>query len=222
MTPTEHAAPERVRLPRDQRRALLLQAALAAFSEKGYHATAMDDIADRAGVSKPVLYQHFDSKLELYLAIANQVRDEIVATVETALSSTSDNSERIAATLDAFFEFVDRPGSGYPLILASDMGGEPAVAAVLQEAQMGCAQAVGRVLQEQTDLSWDECVLLGVGLVAHVQAVARHWLETGSSMPRQHAADLAMTLLWRGVGFMPQVGSGSAAEVVSRRTGAAG
>src|SRR5690606_37925629 len=50
----------RVRLPRGERRALLLEAALDAFSEKGYHATAMDDIADRAGVSKPVLYQHFD------------------------------------------------------------------------------------------------------------------------------------------------------------------
>ncbi|MDO5739115.1 MAG: TetR/AcrR family transcriptional regulator [Ornithinimicrobium sp.] len=223
MTGQDLAPPaSRVRLPHGERRALLLKAALTAFSENGYHATAMDDIANRAGVSKPVLYQHFDSKLDLYLALAHQARDTIISTVEAALASTSDNAERIAATIDAFFEFIDRPDSGYPLILASDMGSEPAVAAVLDEAQHGCAAAVGRVLQEQTDLTWEECVLLGIGLVNQVQAAARHWYESGSAVPRQQAANLVMTLAWRGIGYMPPLGTGSAAEVVSRRSSQSG
>ncbi|MFX0538288.1 TetR/AcrR family transcriptional regulator [Ornithinimicrobium sp. Y1847] len=225
MTPPEATRPDsggRVRLPRDERRALLLDAALDAFSQQGYHATAMDDIAERAGVSKPVLYQHFDSKLALYLAIAVRVRDEIVSTIENALASTTDNSEKMAATLAAFFEFIDRPRSGYPLILASDMGGEPAVAQVLAETQLGCAEAVGRLLQEQTDLGREECVMLGMALVGQVQAVAVHWLESGSTMPRQHAVDLVVTLAWRGIAAMPRVGVGSAAEVVSRHGGQAG
>jgi len=56
-------------LPKDQRRAQLLDAASEVFTTRGYHAAAMDDIADAAGVSKPVLYQHFESKLDLYLAL---------------------------------------------------------------------------------------------------------------------------------------------------------
>lgn len=206
----------RTRLPRRERRALLLDAAMGAFSENGYHATAMDDIADRAGVSKPVLYQHFDSKLDLYLALAAQVRDGIVSTVEQALGSTGDNAARLRAAVMAFFTFVERPDSGYPLIMASDMGGEPAVAQILQEARVGCAQAVGRVLQEQTDLLWEDCVLLGMALVGQVQTAAMHWIDAGSRLDRQHAADLLLTVIWRGLGAMPQVEEGSAAEVVAR------
>ncbi len=71
MTPMSNSekVDSRVRLPRDERRALLLNAALEVFTVSGYHAAAMDEIADRAGVSKPVLYQHFPSKLDLYLAL---------------------------------------------------------------------------------------------------------------------------------------------------------
>ena len=57
------------RMPRSERRAQLLEAAQAVFVAQGYHAAAMDEIADRAGVSKPVLYQHFPGKLDLYLAL---------------------------------------------------------------------------------------------------------------------------------------------------------
>ena len=62
------------RLPRDERRGQLLIAASEVFVDRGYHAAGMDEIADRAGVSKPVLYQHFSSKLELYLAVLAAAR----------------------------------------------------------------------------------------------------------------------------------------------------
>jgi AcrR family transcriptional regulator len=212
--------PPRVRLPRDERRALLLQAALAAFAEQGYHATAMDDIADRAGVSKPVLYQHFDSKLDLYVALAERVRDDVVETVRAALGSTSENELRIAASLAAFFEFVDRPGSGYPLVLASDMGAEPAVAAILEDVQRGCAEAIGRVIQDETDLGWEQAALLGVAISSQVQAVARHWYETRPPISRQEAIELLLTLVWRGIGHVPQ--AGGPGDAVSEEQGRAG
>lgn len=194
----------RIRLPRGERRALLLAAALAAFSDKGFHATAMDDIAERAGVSKPVLYQHFDSKLELYVALAAQVCDDIVRTIEGALESTADNGERIAACLHAYFEFVDRPASGYPLVFSSDMGTDPAVAPLLEGAGTRCGEAIGRVLQDETELGWDECVLLGNTLVGMAQAAARHWVESGSSIPLEHAVRLVSSLSWKGMGSLPQ------------------
>ncbi len=215
----------RVRLPRGERRALLLEAALGAFSEKGYHATAMDDIAERAGVSKPVLYQHFDSKLDLYLGLAGRVCDDVVAMIEDALASTTDNGERIGACLHGFFELVDRPGSGYQLVFDSDMGGEPAVADLLDNARQRCAEAIGRVVQEQSPLRWSECVLLGTTLVGMAQSAARHWVESGSTLPREDAADLVATLAWRGMGYVPQVedeGPDHAAEPVAGGGGTPG
>ncbi|MFT6564472.1 MAG: AcrR family transcriptional regulator, partial [Actinomycetes bacterium] len=70
-----------------------MQAALHIFTTKGYHAAAMDDIAERAGVSKPVLYQHFSSKLELYLALLDLGSKELIAKLAEALDSTRDNGQ---------------------------------------------------------------------------------------------------------------------------------
>src|SRR3954447_5026873 len=83
-----------VRLPRSARRKQLLAAAQQVFVAQGYHAAAMDDIADRAGVSKPVLYQHFPGKLDLYLALLDTHCDGLVAKVHDAMRGTSDNKER--------------------------------------------------------------------------------------------------------------------------------
>ena len=74
----EEQRPRGGRLPRKQRRAQLLESALEVFVRQGYHAAAMDDIAERAGVSKPVLYQHFPGKLELYLALLDTSCELIV------------------------------------------------------------------------------------------------------------------------------------------------
>src|SRR3982750_2785351 len=95
------------RLPRNARRAQLLDAALEVFVAQGYHAAAMDDIAERAGVSKPVLYQHFPGKLELYLALLDTHCDAIIAKVRDAMLATNDNKERVKGAVRAYFDFVD-------------------------------------------------------------------------------------------------------------------
>src|SRR3712207_9276320 len=87
-----------VRLPRSARRKQLLGAAQEVFVAQGYHAAAMDDIAERAGVSKPVLYQHFPGKLDLYLALLEQSSDRIIDATRGALASTQDNKLRVLAT----------------------------------------------------------------------------------------------------------------------------
>src|SRR5207253_5880392 len=87
------------RLPRSARRQQLLAAAQQVFVAQGYHAAAMDDIAERAGVSKPVLYQHFPGKLELYLALLDTQAEALTAAVTGALASTDDNRERIHGVL---------------------------------------------------------------------------------------------------------------------------
>src|SRR5512138_3470289 len=105
-----HTAGRPIRLPRSARRKQLLAAAQQVFVAQGYHAAAMDDIADRAGVSKPVLYQHFPGKLELYLALLDESAEKLTAIVRDALSSTTENRERVPATFRAFFDFVGDEG----------------------------------------------------------------------------------------------------------------
>ena len=87
------------RLPRDERRGQLLGAASEVFVDRGYHAAGMDEIADRAGVSKPVLYQHFSSKLELYLAVLARHVENLVSGVRQALRTTTDNRQRLRAAV---------------------------------------------------------------------------------------------------------------------------
>ena len=95
-----------VRLPRSARRKQLLAAAQEVFVAQGYHAAAMDDIAERAGVSKPVLYQHFPGKLELYLALLDTHAEVLVGKIRSAMIATTDNKERVDGANRAYFEFV--------------------------------------------------------------------------------------------------------------------
>src|SRR2546429_2934924 len=115
------------RMPRSARRKQLLAAAQEVFVANGYHAAAMDDIAERAGVSKPVLYQHFPGKLDLYLALLDESVDTLVETVRDALRSNPDPKQRVAATFGAYFEYVGGKGQAYRLVFQSDLSNEPPV-----------------------------------------------------------------------------------------------
>src|SRR5438045_9035202 len=106
LTATSDTRPRSSRLPRHERRRQLLDAALEVFVATGYAAAAMDDIAERAGVSKPVLYQHFPGKLELYLALLDTHCDALVEKIRNAMTSTTDNKGRVAGANRAYFEFV--------------------------------------------------------------------------------------------------------------------
>src|SRR5713226_5482027 len=106
VTVTSATRPRGTRLPRLARRRQLLDAAMEVFVARGYHAAAMDEIADRAGVSKPVLYQHFPGKQELYLALLDESVDRLIDAVRTALRSTTDNRQRVNATFSAYFGYV--------------------------------------------------------------------------------------------------------------------
>src|SRR6476646_4674500 len=99
------------RLPKSARRAQLLEAAQATFVEYGYHSAAMDEIAERAGVSKPVLYQHFPGKLDLYLALIDHHRGLLEHAVFDDVAATTDNKQRVIACVGAYFEFVARQGA---------------------------------------------------------------------------------------------------------------
>ena len=187
---------DKARLPRDERRAILLTAA-------GYHSAAMDEIADRANVSKPVLYQHFPSKLDLYLAVLDLHIDSLVFALQKAISSTPDNSKRVHATVVAYFEFIEKEGEAFRLLFESDMSVEPQVRERLNRMTYDCAAAVSAIISNDTGLPQEVAMLLGVGLIGYTQVTARHWLERDSKLSRQQAVELVENLMWRGISGFP-------------------
>ena len=203
MTATPDARPRGARLPRQARRRQLLGAAQEVFVSQGYHAAAMDEIAERAGISKPVLYQHFPSKLELYLALLDESVDALIDTVRSALSSTNDNKQRVAATFGAYFGFVAGAGGAYRLVFESDLSNEPAVRERLDRSMQECAEMISHVISEDTDIPADAAHLLSVGLVGTAQVSARYWLGSDRRIPQEEAEQLMARLAWRGISGWP-------------------
>ncbi|MCF3964135.1 TetR/AcrR family transcriptional regulator [Streptomyces fuscigenes] len=206
MEQTEAARPRGTRLPRHARRNQLLGAAQEVFVAQGYHAAAMDDIAERAGVSKPVLYQHFPGKLELYLALLDQHCESLLQAVRTALASTTDNKKRVEATMDAYFAYVEDEGGAFRLVFESDLTNESEVRERVDRVAMQCAEAISDVIAEDTGLSRDESMLLATGLGGVSQVVARYWLSSASPVPREQAVSLLTSLAWRGIAGFPLQG----------------
>ncbi|MGB6582520.1 MAG: TetR/AcrR family transcriptional regulator [Streptosporangiaceae bacterium] len=204
MTATSDTRPRSNRLPRHERRRQLLDAALEVFVSQGYHAAAMDEIAERAGVSKPVLYQHFPGKLELYLALLDESVDTLVETVRDALRSNPDPKQRVAATFGAYFEYVGGQGQAYRLVFESDLSNETAVRERLDRGTRKCADMVSQTVREDAGLSDDEAHLLSVGLVGMAQVTARYWLSTRDHIPREAAEQLVARLAWRGISGWPR------------------
>jgi AcrR family transcriptional regulator len=191
------------RLPRPARRRQLLGAARDVFVAQGYHAAAMDEIAERAGVSKPVLYQHFPGKLELYLALLDESVAELLSAVSAALASTADNSERVPATFRAFFDYVSGAGEAFRLVFESDLSNEPAVRERLERTMYECAEMVSEFIREDAGVSNEEADLLGMALVGMAQVSARYWLSTERTIDQRLAEDLLARLAWRGISGWP-------------------
>jgi AcrR family transcriptional regulator len=191
------------RLPRQERRVQLLESALEVFVAQGYHAAAMDDIAERAGVSKPVLYQHFPGKLDLYLALLDASCDQIVDNCRLALESTHDNKQRVLATMDVFYEYVAGDTGAFRLVFESDLTSEPAVREQVDRVTSECASMIASVIREDTGLTDEESRLLAVSLVGMAQVSARFWLSEASTISKADAAALVAGLAWRGIRGYP-------------------
>lgn len=195
--------PRGARLPRRERRAQLLDSALEVFVAHGYHAAAMDDIAERAGVSKPVLYQHFPGKLDLYLALLEKSCDVVIDNCRHALASTDDNKLRVEAAVKVFYSYVASASGGFRLVFESDLTNEPAVRELIDRVTSECAGMIAAVIQEDTGLPLEAARLLAVSLVGMAQVSARFWLSGAGSLTETEAVALVSGLAWRGIRGYP-------------------
>ena len=191
------------RMARPARRKQLLGAAQEVFVAQGYHAAAMDDIAERAGVSKPVLYQHFPGKLELYLALLEQHATGLVERVREALESTTNNKQRVAASVEAYFDFVDGDGEGFRLVFESDLRNDPVVRERVERMTQECVEAIAETIAHDTGLGPHEAQLLSVGLQGMAEVGARWWLSSADQIGRDRAIELLVGLAWRGISGAP-------------------
>ena len=204
MTVTSTTRPRGTRLPRLARRRQLLDAATEVFVARGYHAAAMDEIAERAGVSKPVLYQHFPGKQDLYLALLDESVDLLVEAVTGAVRSTNDNRQRVNATFAAYFGYVAEHKGTFKLVFESDFSSDPAVRARLDDATRVCADLISQVIREDAGLADDEAYLLAIGMLGMAQVSARYWLSTLDTIPQEAAEQLVARLAWRGISGWPR------------------
>lgn len=179
-------------------------AAQEVFVANGYHGAAMDEIAETAHVSKPVLYQHFPSKRELYLALLESHLASLTDLMLGALNSTTDNDERVQAVMRAYFQFIANDDQAHRLVFESDLINDPDVSARLETFNRTFADAIARVITEDTKLPHLEAQLLGRGLAGMAQVSARYWLETDGNLDLDVASDLIYRLAWRGISRFPK------------------
>jgi AcrR family transcriptional regulator len=191
------------RLPRRERRVQLLDSALEVFVAQGYHAAAMDDIAERAGVSKPVLYQHFPGKLDLYLALLDAACDDVIDNCRQALAATHDNKTRVAAAMAAFYAYVAADGGAFRLVFESDLTSEPAVREHVERVTTECAAMIADVIHDDTGLPGEASRLLAVSLVGMAQVSARFWISEAAGIDQAQAVELVSGLAWRGIRGYP-------------------
>jgi AcrR family transcriptional regulator len=196
----EGQASRGARLPRNARRAQLLAAAQDVFASNGYHAAGMDEIAERAGVSKPVLYQHFPGKLELYMALLDMHVDELIRRVTGAMENSTDNKVRVRNAVSAYFDFVDEESQAFRLVFESDLRGEPAVQDAIERATDVSVRAITATITADAGLDETRARLLAVGLVGASQVAARSWLAAHRPIPKEEAVALISTLTWKGIG----------------------
>ena len=202
--PARASGQRSARLPRDERRAQLLAAAQEVFVANGYHGAAMDEIAETAHVSKPVLYQHFPSKRELYLALLDSHLEALTELMLGAMNSTTDNKERVQAVMRAYFRFIDSDDQAHRLVFESDLINDADVSSRLETFNKTFAEAIARIIAEDTKLPLLEAQLLGRGLAGMAQVSARYWLETDGNLDLDVASDLIYRLAWRGISRFPK------------------
>ena len=143
MAPT--ASPERRRLPVAQRRELITDAAGRLFGERGYDGARLDEIAAAAGVTKPVLYRHFDSKRDLYLALLARHRDDLPSFVE-AIPREGSAEVRLRIGVEVWLAYVEEHDYAWRMLFR-DTGGGPEIAAFRREVQDRAREVIVAMLR---------------------------------------------------------------------------
>jgi AcrR family transcriptional regulator len=191
----------RLRMARAERRDQLIAVAEQEFVERGYGLASMDDVADRAGVTKPVLYDHFGSKDGLLAAILGQAGEELVAATLAATQGKSSSQEQLAAGLMAYFGVVERRRGAWSLLLREVAPGTLAADAVdiVRQSQGDLVAAAVAAHLPRPDPSL--AVVYAHVVTGAAERLAGVRLEDPTFTAEAATADL-MDVLWLGFGTL--------------------
>jgi AcrR family transcriptional regulator len=204
------AQPAGRRLPAARRRTQLLDVALEVFGSRGYHATSMEDIAEAAGVTKPVVYQHFPSKVELYRELIGLVGEELRTAVTAAATAEPAPFARVLAGFRAYFRFVGERNAAFRLLFGGGAREADEFAEVVRRVEDSIATTIADLIE--VDLGRPQRDLLGYAIVGLAEVTARQWVRRedeggrGPDPDRLSGDELAAQLadlVWAGLRGLP-------------------
>lgn len=186
------------RLGADERRAQLLDAALETFGEKGYTATSMNDVAGAAGVTKPVVYQHFDSKHHLYLELLSQTGAQLVAAIREAVASAGGPRQQVENAFHAYVDFFAESPARFTVLYGQGVRLDPSFATELAAIE-DISMAFTADMIEIAGLSRDDRLFVARSLVSILEGAVRRWIHSGAERDPAEVATLMSEVAWRGL-----------------------
>ncbi len=194
----------RRRLSAADRRTAILAAALEVFSERGFHGASLEDVAARDGISKALIYEHFDSKRELELALLETHVHELLGRVTAAITSADSEEERLRAGIDAFLRFVEERPVGWRLLFRNV--GDPDIAEGFAQLQGEVSRTIAALMvanapaefrTNQPDFE-QATEMTAHQLTGAVQSLA-NWWDDHRDVQRERVLEMAMDFAWLGL-----------------------
>jgi AcrR family transcriptional regulator len=186
------------RLPAARRRAQLLLVALEVFAERGFHPTSMNELAEAAGVTKPVLYQHFRSKRDLYRQVLTDVGDQLLDAITKATAAAETPREQAELGFAAYFRFVHDDRAAFAVLFGGGTRRDPEFASLVDRVEDAVADAIAALIDVE-GLSPTDRHRLAHGLVGLAEGTSRAWMADGAAESPEHLARLVTDLAWRGL-----------------------
>jgi AcrR family transcriptional regulator len=187
-----------MRLPADQRRIQLLEVARNRFAVQGFHATSMDEIAEAAGVTKPVLYQHFPSKRALYVELLDETGRELLAHLAEATGRAATGRERVEEGFRAYFNFAVSNRAAFRLLLGTSLRSDAEFASVVEEILTAVAETISTLIE--IPASDKQRLVLATALVGMAEVVSRRtFTEPSIDLDPDELARWISELAWFGL-----------------------
>jgi AcrR family transcriptional regulator len=197
------SVPMGMRLRAAERRAQLLGVARRLFARDGYRGASMESIAEAAGVTKPVLYQHFSSKRALYSALLANDLGRLTQELETAFSQAEDNEERLRRGFGAYLDFVDRHEDAFRLLFTEALGLDADFQRQVTEFRRWVAARVARIIAAEAGLAPARARALAAAIVGMAEGAAGWWLDERRPLEPRELADELAGLAWKGFARFP-------------------
>ena len=185
------------RLPAVRRRNQLLETALRVFAGRGFHATSMDDVAEEAGVTKPVLYQHFESKRALYMELLDDVGTQLREAITKASAEASGPRQQVEAGCAAYFRFVAEHRTEYRLLFGGGARRDEEFADAVRRVEEGIAETVAQFIE--ADIDDEHRRLLAHGIVGLAEGTSRHWMNHDLELDPDVLARRMAEMAWAGL-----------------------